>query len=383
VRRRWWCMKWWCSIIALLPDAGLPKNLWTLEKKINVRRRWWRSIVITTSNAWLTKKESVNNFKKDQCPESAEVLKWFNVRRRWWRMKWRRSIVITPLPDAGLQKKSANVGKKINVRRRWWHSIIVAASKHAAYQKKNLQTILKKINVPNLWKFNKHSMWGDGGGTWSGGASSHQMWLPEKNLPMLEKISMWGGGGGTASSSLLPNARLTKKRICEQFKKRSMSQICESLKNVQCEEMVVAHEVVVPCRTWLPEKNLQMLEKRSMWGGSGGAASSSHHFQMRSLPKRICKHLKKLMWRGGGGASGQVAYWKRIIVIACTANVLSTMWGGSVVAPENFTCGWLPKKSAKKESIITINIMCHGATQGGEVHKVIVCKNVFFQCMKW
>ncbi len=47
-----------------------------------------------------------------------------------------------------------------------------------------------------------------------------------------------------------------------------MSQICESLKNVQCEEMVVAHEVVargtLSHQMQLPEKNLPTLEKISM-----------------------------------------------------------------------------------------------------------------------
>jgi len=52
-------------------------------------------------------------------------------------MKWWRLIT----PNVASRKESANVGKNINVRRWWWHSIIIAASKCTAYQKKNLRAI--------------------------------------------------------------------------------------------------------------------------------------------------------------------------------------------------------------------------------------------------
>ncbi len=74
-----------------------------------------------------------------------------------------------------------------------------------------------------------------------------------------------------------------------------MSQICESLINIQCEEMVVAHEVVAPhhtkcgfqkriCQCW---KKYQCEEV---------VVAQHHHrcFQMHGLPKKeSASNLKK------------------------------------------------------------------------------------------
>jgi len=132
--------------------------------------------------------------------------------------------------------------------------------------------------------------------------------------------------------------------------------------------------------------NLQKFKKHSRWGGSGGtwsggAALSSH--QMCGLEKRICEHLKKdqceevvVALHHHCTASRCTAYQKESANNFKKVNVRRWWW-------HFWTSGLPSREKRKKQSIITINIMCHGATQGGEVHKVIVCKNVFFQCMKW
>jgi len=104
----------------------------------------------------------------------------------------------------------------------------------------------------------------------------------------------------------------------------------QTFKKDQCEEAVVVHEVVV--------QHCHCFQKRD-----------SCSFQGKALPTFFSNNVRRK---------------------CCSARI--------------FTCSWLPEKSTKKQSIITINIMCgHHATQGGEVHKVIVCKNVFFQCINW
>jgi len=102
--------------------------------------------------------------------------------------------------------------------------VVVAQHHHRCFQmhglpKKESVSNLKKINVPNLQKFKKCSMWGDGGGTWSGGTTSHQMWLPEKNLQMLKKmINVRRWWWRSIVITPLPNARLTKKNLQTFFK---------------------------------------------------------------------------------------------------------------------------------------------------------------------
>jgi len=74
VRRWWWHLMWWCSIIvAPLLDTWLAKKICKHFKKINVRKQWW-------------------------C-------------MKWWHMKWWRSIIIASRkePCAASGKSAANI----------------------------------------------------------------------------------------------------------------------------------------------------------------------------------------------------------------------------------------------------------------------------------
>ncbi len=151
-----------------------------VRKKINVRRWWWRSIVVATSKHTAYQKKSANNLKKRSMSQICKSLKNIQCEEM----------------VAASRKESVNVGRKINVRRWWWCSIVITLLPNAWLTKKNLQTLKNQC----------------------------------------EEVVV-----------ALPDADSGK-------------QIGKSLKNIQCEEAVVAHEMVAQ-HGCLPEKNLQTLEK--------------------------------------------------------------------------------------------------------------------------